>query len=196
MKNSPKKEKSKLQKLRAEWKELIKDKSKDEIFKFENSFIGKAYCVTTGKKDKRVEAHHVNAGGFLVVNVITGCEYRLPPWHLLHAKKIKKMTMCQIRQGKENPDKLQQYYYQLIWKNWKNYLAVEIPKFKTLGDAVKSARQNMSEKFCGYYEGTQSAIIWHNSLNDLSRRMHDSYIPINSKGEECWNSGFIRRKSQ
>lgn len=188
MKNKPKKKKNELQKLRAEWKELIKDKSKDEIFKLENSFINKAYCVTTGKKDKRVEVSHVNAGGFLVVNVITGREYRLPPWHLLYAKKIKKKTLCRIRQGKQNPDKLQCHYYQLIYKHWENYLAVEIPKFEKLGDAVKTSRQKITEKFCNCYEGTQSYIIWHDALIDLSRKMHPTYIPTNSKGEEFWDS--------
>lgn len=190
MKNKPKKEKSALQKLRLEWKDLIKDKSKDEIFKLENSFIGKAYCVTTGKKDKRVEVGNVYAGGFLVVNVITGCEYRLPPWHLLHAKKIKKKTLCQIRQGKENPDKLRCHYYQLIYKRWKNYLDAEIPKFEKLGDAVKAARQNITEKFCNHYEGTQSYIIWHDALIDLSRKIHPTHIPVNNKGEELWDAKF------
>jgi hypothetical protein len=178
---------SELKKLRREWKAQIKDMTEEQIWLSMHN-DDDVFLYIRGDKERCIVINGINEKplGYNVSDLATDKEMRLPPWHLLNAAKLPEREI--VVRGSEND--LTQRAYSIIWKNWKSYLNAETPENTKLSVAVKIARENITTEMCPWYPTTFPRKIWDAALLDLSRKMHDGYIPVNSKGEELWDSKY------
>jgi hypothetical protein len=182
-----KKEKG-LREFRREWIEMTKGMDDEERALLWTKYVGKAYWYAPSGIWHIVEITDdiPDAGEKFVIRSVkelNGKTKEINPWYILRAVEIdkKEIPTCD-KQG------VIERCYQLIWDNWKEYLNKEISRGDRLSKAVEQAKFNITKKFCPYYEETYAWKIWEAALDDLSRKMHPTYIPVNSEGKILWDS--------
>ena len=185
-------EKKGLKECRREWIEMTKGMDDEQKVLFMNSFVGKAYLYAPGGLWYIVEISGVfvetdsklkEKKMFVVKSVKRGKSKKVHPWYILKGVEIEKKVIPVY-----DDQKITEKCYQLIWDNWKEYLEKKRSLHDKLSNAVKAAKIAITQKLCPYYEETHAWEIWNAALDDLSRKMHPTYIPVNSEGDVLWDA--------